>query len=357
VYKTLRKANNMDEKLLKQVQDWTNQVPLIILGSGASVPYGMPSMEALGQHLSRMTFSKNEEIQKQFNEFKTALNKYKNLEIALSNINLNEELLEKIVSYTWKFINEKDIEIYKRLLQDYSSFPLINLISYLLGTTKRKLTIVTTNYDRLAEYAISIADAFIYNGFLQNFYGKFPTNIYKNDFSEIISKNTSLGAENFTGQVNLWKVHGSLDWFNKDDNCYNFPISRCIPENYEPLIVTPGNTKYSRTHLEPYRSILTEADKEISNASSILCIGYGFNDEHVQQKLIRGIKNGKPIIVITKELTKQAKDAIIHDNCKNYILFEQANKNDTRVYSPVFKEQIISDANYWKLEEYIELLK
>jgi hypothetical protein len=36
----------MDEKILedftKKVQEWTNQVPLIILGSGASIPYGIP---------------------------------------------------------------------------------------------------------------------------------------------------------------------------------------------------------------------------------------------------------------------------------------------------------------------------
>jgi len=39
------------DALLKQLQDWKNNVPLLILGSGASVSFGLPSMWKLGEHL------------------------------------------------------------------------------------------------------------------------------------------------------------------------------------------------------------------------------------------------------------------------------------------------------------------
>jgi hypothetical protein len=344
----------MDEKTLeelkKKVQDWTNQVPLIILGSGASIPLGIPSMNELGDHLKNtIKFPYNENDQEQFDSFKTEFDENKDLETTLLNIQLQDAVFNEIVCKTWSLINQKDIEFYEKLLQDNTIMPLSELITYLLNTAQRKLTIVTTNYDRLAEYAASIANAFICNGFAQTYYGNFSTNIHKNDFSK---------TNGFAGQVNLWKLHGSLDWFSRNKFDYNFPMSKTIPLNYMPSIVTPGSTKYSMTHFEPYRTIFAEADTEILNARSILCIGYGFNDVHAQPKLITQIKNGKPIIVIAKELTAKTKEAIINNNCKNYCLFEQANENDTRVYSSAFSgEQIISDAGYWKLEEYLKLIK
>ena len=344
---------NMDEKTLealtKKVQDWTNQVPLIILGSGASIPFGIPSMSELGEFLkNNISFSEIED-QHQFDDFKSEFDKNKDLETTLLNIQLRDTVLDEIVCKTWSLINQKDIEFYEKLLQDNSLMSLSEFISYLLKTAQQKLTIVTTNYDRLAEYAASIANAFICNGFAQTYYGVFSTNIQKNDFRK---------TNGYAGQVNLWKVHGSLDWFNKDSIDYSFPMSRTIPQNYTPSIVTPGSTKYSMTHFEPYRTIFAEADTEILNARSILCIGYGFNDVHVQPKLIAQIKNGKPIIVVTKELSAKTKEAIISNNCKNYILLEQANSDDTRVYSSIFNdEQIIPNTNYWKLDEYLKLIK
>jgi hypothetical protein len=338
------------EELTKKIQDWTNQIPLIILGSGASIPYGIPSMCELGEHLkNNIKFADSKEDQQQFDNFKSEFDKNKDLENSLSDMQLRDAVLNKIICKTWDLINQKDIECYEKLLQDNSIMPFSELIAYLLNTAQRKLTIVTTNYDRLAEYAASIANALICNGFAQNYYGIFSTNIHRNDFSK---------TNGVAGQVNLWKVHGSLDWFSKDNIDYYFPMSKTIPENYTPSIVTPGSTKYSMTHFEPYRTIFAEADNEILNARSILCVGYGFNDVHVQPKLITQIKNGKPIIVITKELTANTKKAIIDNNCKNYCLFEQANENDTRVYSSTFSgEQMIYSVSYWKLEEYLKLIK
>jgi len=47
------------DALLRQLQDWTNKVPLLILGSGTSVPFGLPSMWNLGEHLKNtLSFDK-----------------------------------------------------------------------------------------------------------------------------------------------------------------------------------------------------------------------------------------------------------------------------------------------------------
>ena len=272
------------------------------------------------------------------------------LEATLLKIQLRPNVLEQVIFETWSLVNKHDVEAFETLLDNKTEFPLAELTSHLLSSAQRKVSIVTTNYDRLAEYAASYANAFICTGFSQNFIGHFSKGIHQQDLTKL---------SGFKGQVNIWKVHGSLDWFKTlEETDVQLPYRSTIPNNHKPLIVTPGLSKYYETQLEPFRTIFTEADNEIEKASSFLCIGYGFNDIHVQPKLITQIKSGKPIIVITKELTKKTKQAIIDNGCKQYILIEQADSNNTRIYSSSFDgELIIPDVDYWSLSEYLNLIK
>jgi hypothetical protein len=61
------------DALLKQLQDWTNKVPLLVLGSGASVEFNLPSMWELGEHLKTSLTFEDDEDKKQFEEFKKIL--------------------------------------------------------------------------------------------------------------------------------------------------------------------------------------------------------------------------------------------------------------------------------------------
>ncbi len=68
------------DTLLKQLQSWTNKVPLIILGSGASVPFCLPSMQALGNYIKNDITFTDADDQAQFEEFKTLFDKNNDLE-------------------------------------------------------------------------------------------------------------------------------------------------------------------------------------------------------------------------------------------------------------------------------------
>jgi NAD-dependent SIR2 family protein deacetylase len=336
------------EEILKQLQSWTNSIPLIILGSGASVPFKLPSMWVLGEHIKNSIKFTNSEDQKQFKEFIVEFDKTGDLETTLTKLQLRQNVLAEIVNKTWELVNKADLEAYDKFIEKKDDFPLANLLKHFLNSAGKKVSIITTNYDRLAEYASSFAKAIICNGYSQNLIGHFSNSIQSNNLASL---------KGYKGQVNIWKVHGSLDWFkSKEDENIQLPIRQNIPQNYSPLIVTPGLSKYSETHNEPYRTIFTQADSEIEKANGFLCIGYGFNDIHVQPKLITQIKNQKPIIVITKELTPKTKQSIIDNNCQNYMLIEEANTTDTRIYSSKFGEQIIKDTSYWELGEYLKLI-
>ena len=59
------------------------------------------------------------------------------------------------------------------------------------------LNIVTTNYDRLAEYACDQGRIHHYTGFTHGF------------FRQLAAPTEITSAR----RANIWKVHGSLDWF------------------------------------------------------------------------------------------------------------------------------------------------
>lgn len=334
--------------LLKQLQDWTNKIPLIILGSGSSVPFGLPSMWALGEHLKDTLSFDNDSDSEQLKAFKKSLEESNDLEKALLGIQLNPNVLKAIINITWRLIAEADLKAYEQFVLKGKEVPLVNLMQHLLSTTDRKLSIVTTNYDRIAEYCASTVEAFICTGYAQNYIGHFSDNIHTNALANI---------NGYRGQVNIWKVHGSLDWFETPakENVH-LPLRKDIPQDFRPLIVTPGLSKYFETHNEPYRTIFAQADSEIQNANGYLCIGYGFNDVHVQPKLIQQIKT-KPIIVITKELTPKTKEAIIEGGCKNYVLIEENDGINSKIYSSSQGEHILENVSYWNLTEYLKLIE
>ena len=336
------------EELVKQLQRWTNNIPLIILGSGASVPFRLPSMWVLGEHIKNSVSFTSSKDRKQFGKFIEKFDATGDLETTLTELQLTPNVLAEIVNKTWELVSKADLDAYEHFINNDFDFPLANLLKHFLNTAGKKASIITTNYDRLAEYASSIAKAVICTGYSQNLIGHFSNSIQLNNLASL---------KGYNGQVNIWKVHGSLDWFkSKEDENIQLPNRQNIPEDYSPLIVTPGLTKYSETHNEPYRTIFTQADSEIEQANGFLCIGYGFNDIHVQPKLITQIKNNKPIIVITKELTPKTKQSIINNNCKNYMLIEEANSKDTRIFSSKFGEVIFEDTRYWELGEYLKLI-
>lgn len=154
--------------------------------------------------------------------------------------------------------------------------------------------------------------------------------------------------------VDVWKVHGSLDWFVAPDGTIaSFPLARTIPENFQPLIVPPGKDKYSSTHDEPYRTIIAEADNAFVQAGAYLCVGYGFNDEHIQPKLLAQITNGKPIVVLARTMTQACKKHIVEAGISKYLIFEFFDPTHTKVYGNGWEE--IYEGQYWLLDNFMKI--
>jgi hypothetical protein len=324
---------------LQQIQGYLENSPLIVLGSGASAPYGLPLMSDLKAEILKCHNKFNQ------NEFESLCVNLEGmgLEEALNGANLSDATRETVRNIVWNCINESDMRFFGQLISDKNNFALSDLLKKIIQPAHNAAVVVTTNYDRIAEYAADIIGATIITGFEGNFLKvfEFPTNTFQNK---------RVRARERT--VSIWKVHGSLDWFNDPNgNNVGYPLLTAIPSNHTPLIIPPGKDKYNATHGEPYRDVIAQADKAFSNAGSYLCVGYGFNDEHIQPKLIEQIKAGKPIVILCRQATEACKKHIVNEGIKKYAVLEHATDDKTAVTINGHREEY--DGDFWELRNFI----
>lgn len=300
----------------------------------------MPGMPALAKHLvdTIVPGPSNEAI---WEKFRREIEVNADLESALHAVGLPPELMQEVVRKTWTLLNPVDIEVFRRSVSEPDFFPLGRLFRHMLQSTQSSLNVITTNYDRLAEYSCEQEGIHHYTGFSHGY------------------RRTMVGPAFITSarQVNVWKVHGSLDWFvTEQGEIYGYGNLPGQMDGVRPLVVTPGIEKYRNTHKEPFKTIIHRADDVIDEAASYLCVGFGFNDEHIQEKLInRCAKKAAPVIVITRDLTEAAKKFLFERGLKNYLAIERASNESSRVYSSVVGEAVVP-GNIWSLEGFIKLI-
>ena len=307
--------------IFSTIQKMLEKPPVIIWGSGATIPFGLPSMQDLNKTISEKVKS----FDGSNNNLEEELGKDKYL-----------ELLPKIRQIIWDRINEADRKILSELLANEDKYKgVLKLIEKFLEPHPQNINIITTNYDRLLEYVMTYHNIDFTDGFTGRILSAFNEDAFKD-------KNI----------VNLIKVHGSLNW-GKINNEIRY--TDIFNDNIEPVIIPPGKHKYKETYYSPYRELIQYADKVIKKANSFFAVGFGFNDEHITPKIIGKINSGTPIVLITRDITQTAAEEL--KEAKNYVLLEKSDTDKTKIRIRKDGKDIISpflDKDYWTLTKFME---
>lgn len=357
------------------IESCFQHTPVVVLGSGASAAHGIHTMDSLAEKIIENIEDDGllESFESDWGLFKKSLKETSNLERALEVIENNKGLTEKIALTTWKLISSQDQSVFNLLVNDETSLPLSTLIKRLsngLGPTSN-LKIVTTNYDRLAEYACDFIDDQFneylhYTGFSYGFIRK-PDDTFYQSPQNVGRRALGRRREDISLRINpveILKVHGSIDWFeNNREEIFSIPYLNFESEQKRPAIVIPGKTKYEKTHVHPYSTIITRARQILDHSNSYMVIGFGFRDKHIHDNLskkVRSDRGHKNFVVLAKELTDETKDLFFSGNHSgNYVLLEQAPRNSgTIIYHKDSRGQMFTynflDKNLWSLSEFNE---
>ena len=324
-----------------------NQHPVIILGSGASAAHGIPGMLPLATHLLGLSSPDGwltEELD-QWSAFCKTLQAGTDLETALGSVRLSERQQAHVVAGTRDFLLPPDEAAFTRLLSDRRFLPLTRLYKHLFTSVHRVIDVITPNYDRLAEYAADAGEFSVHTGFSQG-------------YLQVRSKERPAGRNTDTPRtVRIWKVHGSLDWFrNLEGSIIGARAMRETPVNHTPLMITPGIDKYRLAHMEPFRTIFGCSDSALENARSYLCVGYGFNDEHLQTKLVERCENFSiPLLIISRTLTPTTRAFLDAGRCRKYLAIEKSHAGSRAYTNEVPAGFELEAASIWQLNEFLNL--
>lgn len=323
--------------------------PVIILGSGASAAHGLPGMWPLAGHLRGLTMpcEWNNDEKLEWQRFIDALGRNVDLETALQAIRPTDRQTAYIAEATRAFLLPADEAVFLDLLANRRALPLTRLYRHLFSSVHTSIDVVTPNYDRIAEYAADAGEYAHHTGFTSGYLQSRPKTSWR-----------GASVAEASRVVRVWKVHGSLDWFQGSaGQVVGVRVGRDTPPGFSPLMITPGIDKYRLARTEPFITIFSCADAALETARSYVCVGYGFNDPHVQAKLVeRCDSDSVPIVVITKALSETAKAFLGGGRCRQYVAIEDDNAGGARVFTHEHPDGIAFPMSpVWTLPGFLDL--
>jgi hypothetical protein len=266
----------LDETLRRRLQDHFSDALVTIIGSGYSAALGIPGMQPLADELRHEMPSRAGVAAAEWEAVAAELAGGAGLEAALDRLKDNSELIPDIVAVTAQFIYAAEQPVLGEILAGTRRLALSELLGHIAFAGDPQ--VITTNYDRMVELAAELAGYALDCSFLGAHACRFDPDASRAGMrSDVVTKGRKSWMR-YRRHVRLWKPHGSLDWYLRDEEPFRTPYAVELPR----LMITPGVSKYLRGYERPFDYHREEANHAIDAAARFLTVGYGFNDPHLQ---------------------------------------------------------------------------
>ena len=157
--------------------------------------------------------------------------------------------------------------------------------------TRERLNLFTINYDRILEFGAELAGLHLIDRFVGSI-----SPIFRSSRLNIDIHYNPPGIRGepryLEGVVNFTKLHGSLDWTEKDGivQRYALPYGAKEISNYNiqngSLMIYPNSSKDRETAEYPYVELFRDfASAIIRPNSTVVTYGYSFGDDHINRVL------------------------------------------------------------------------
>lgn len=316
---------------------------VFLLGAGASRDAGCKlskgMLDSLKEAINNLTTSEKDFIsyKEDFNEIYHFILASLNYQTTLKDISINQnsyvniedfvmvlrQLIDKefIIPYPlignwndkilkWELRNGKIFELFKdfirlQLVNEWTKFDeekadtMLKPIRDMLNVSEDiKLNIFSLNYDLIFEKTFNTETSrLLDNGFSEKNVSESKVRYWATDFNDDLSPT----------KINLYKLHGSLDWeYNQDTE--EISIKENINDGREPLIIFGSYSKM--LSFDPFLYILSKFRELLEKATIVVVIGYSFHDKHINNMLIQQLSQNTDEDISKKLL-------IVDPSCKN----------------------------------------
>ncbi len=304
-------------------QKYSYSDAVFLLGAGASVDAGMPTVKDLTDCLSSRLSNNTDKSLKAIYDLLSGVDKevkdnyerlfeyiylIRNLSILPNCIGMSDNLIETIKDPFFIYIISNNI---KDILEEYQKKAIPDYLLYLKDFIPEngRLKVFTLNYDLCIETAFKNSDIFITTGFDHN-------------WKPLLFNSTCKG-------INLYKLHGSISWYT--ENNWGIIESQTLLEKSPELVGGP----FSKIQADdPFLTLFYEFHRALQEAKVCIVIGYSYQDKHINTVL------------------EKAKCQIIDVNKNPHNIFPKIYKS-TLMISGTTKEVFEKDEIKTKLSEII----
>jgi hypothetical protein len=337
--------------LARELQSIFSDRLVVVIGSGLSCAEGLPSMSALATELTSKVPLKIPDSDKPTWAAIEACLVSDGLEGALLKHPPTDAIEMAIIHFTAAFVHSKEQEVITECVIGARKLKIASLLPHISAVTPKIAHIITTNYDRLIEFATESEGWGVDSMMVGRYWGKHNPDLSNNLMIKGISPgNKGTARLIYRSHIKLFKPHGSLDWFMSGDT----PMTSSMGFPSDPLIITPGVGKYKRGYGQPFDAHRERGNAAIDNASSILCIGYGFNDDHLQTHLSPKLKSGTKALLLTHSLSPNAQAVVTQS--KNCIALVNSTdvKNPGTIVIRGMSKTLIPNVGWWDVENFVK---
>lgn len=158
------------------------------------------------------------------------------------------------------------------------------------ATRLSRARIFTTNYDLAIERAAQATRFTVLDGFGPTAGGLFDGGNFELDVVRRASDGTLQLAANV---VQLYKLHGSVDWDETAEGVRRTPAPRT------PVLIYPSSMKYQHSYQPPYLESMARFQMTLRQPeTTVIVAGFGFNDSHVVGPLLAAVRSNVSLRLI-----------------------------------------------------------
>lgn len=300
---------------------------LLFLGSGASAPFGLPTMEQLvytiEKEIEKKSSNDTKRLYNTVKDFSIAVYKYVDLELIFTILNdIAERRKFMELGITSTFLYRKLDPTFKKadkfLEQNQSiAHTLLKTIKAhvrkkLILTSKQEQEIRKTHslfFESLKEKFSWKEDANIHCSIYTTNYDRvietyFADNTYLSDLWEREMGTDILKVKNADvdrSYYKLIKLHGSLDWFQLEDGrIVKLEVAKKMylgKKIENEMMIFPIQQK--DLYLYPWYNLFRAFKLSLNQAKNWLVIGYNFNDEYIRNIFLQEFRDEHKFVIVS----------------------------------------------------------
>ena len=156
--------------------------------------------------------------------------------------------------------------------------------------------VFTTNYDLIIEKSLEASQIPYFDGFV----GSYEPFFWQESIDQFVSKNDL--TQNW---IRLWKIHGSLSWFWKEDPKTNaqkiIRIGRIenIADEENELVIYPSKEKYDSSKKQPFIAYFDRLKNYLLSGELLFVFtGYSFSDQHINEIIFNCLRQNNRLTAL-----------------------------------------------------------